>query len=109
MFHVREFRDKKTKEKLIKFLHATNLEFIERSILIKDYFERRQKRLILKIFGSYAKHAKCPLNVNKIPLYYYYYASLWLGKAKQVSLPRPFHRNHSKRYAKQHKLANKML
>jgi hypothetical protein len=82
MFHVREFKDKKNKQKLIKFLHSSNLEFIERSILIKDYFERRQNRVILKILSSYAKHAKCPLNAKKIPLYYYYYCSLWLGKSK---------------------------
>lgn len=49
------FYNNKVKRKLLHALHATNLEFIERAVLVEDFLKRRKTRVVLYLLKAFVK------------------------------------------------------
>lgn len=55
LLHIQKYFENVLKARLIKTLHLTNIEFIERSVHAEDYIQRRKKRVILILLKRFVK------------------------------------------------------
>ena len=53
--NIRKFYHANLKVKLIKFLHETNIEFIQHYVQVEDYIIRRKTRNVLRVLSKFAR------------------------------------------------------
>ena len=84
--NIRKFYQANLKAKLIKFLHESNIEFIQHYVQVEDYIVRRRSRNVLRVLSKFARVEQAMSSFTKIPTAKaLYITSIWLQDGQHSS------------------------
>ena len=65
--NIRIFYESNLKVKLVRFLHESNIEFIQRQVKVEDYMQRRKMRTVMRVLYKYSKMQQAYSSFSRMP------------------------------------------